>query len=144
MKELHSEIEIEAEKEQVWQLVTDFERSPQWNPFIRQVKGNAEVGSKLEVFIQPSGARGMRFKPTVLTAEPNRELRWLGRLIMPGIFDGEHVFTIEPLEENQVRFRQQEIFTGILVPLLARSLDNDTLRGFNEMNQALKARAESI
>ncbi len=30
------------------------------------------------------------FRPTVLVAEPNRELRWLGRLFMPGPFDGEH------------------------------------------------------
>ena len=62
---------------------------------------------------------------------------------MPGLFDGEHVFTIEALGENRVRFMQREIFTGVLVPLFARSLDTDTLRGFNEMNQALKGRAEA-
>jgi len=28
------------------------------------------------------------------------------------------------------------------VPLLARDLDTNTLRGFNEMNQALKVQAE--
>jgi hypothetical protein len=143
MKELHKEIEINATQERVWQLLTDFDRFPQWNPFIRRVEGKAEVGAKLEVHIQPSGARGMTFKPTVLTAEPFRELRWLGRMIMPGLFDGEHKFTVEPLGENQVRFIQQEMFTGILVPLLASSLDKDTLRGFDEMNRALKVRAEA-
>ncbi|MEJ2263720.1 MAG: SRPBCC domain-containing protein [Anaerolineales bacterium] len=143
MKELHAEIEIQATAERVWQLLTDFERFPQWNPFIRQVKGQAKVGAKLEAHIQPSGASEMTFKPTILTAEPDRELRWLGRLIMPGLFDGEHVFTIETLGENRVRFMQREIFTGILVLLFARSLDTDTLRGFNEMNQALKDRAEA-
>jgi hypothetical protein len=143
MKELHSEIEIHATKERVWRLLTDFERFPQWNPFIRQVNGQAEVGAKIEAHIQPSGARAMTFKPTILTADPNRELRWLGRLIQPGLFDGEHVFTIETLAENRVRFTQREIYTGILVPLFAHSLDTDTLRGFNEMNQALKGRAEA-
>ena len=142
MKELHTEIEIQASKERVWRLLTDFAAFPQWNPFIRRVEGEAKVGSKLEAYIQPSGASGMTFKPTVLTVEPYKELRWLGRLLVPGLFDGEHIFTINVLRENRVRFTQQENFTGILVPLFARSLDTDALRGFKEMNQALKLRAE--
>ncbi len=52
------------------------------------------------------------------------------------------ILTLEPLAPDRCRFRQREIFTGLLVPLLARSLDRDTMRGSNEMNQALKARAE--
>jgi hypothetical protein len=86
----------------------------------------------------------MTFHPTVLKAEPNRELRWLGHLIVPGLFDGEHIFIIEPLETKRVRFVQREIFTGVLVPILWRRLENDTRRGFEELNRALKARAEEI
>ena len=142
MKELRSEIEIQAPAERVWQLLTDFPSFPQWNPFIRKASGAIQVGERLEVNIQPSGASGMTFRPTVLTAEPNRELRWLGHLLIPGLFDGEHIFTIEPLGESRVRFTQREVFTGLLVPLFARGLDTDTRRGFEEMNQALKVRAE--
>lgn len=142
MKELHSEIEIQATAERVWQLLTDFASFPLWNPFIRQASGEIKEGARLEVHIQPSGASGMTFRPTVLKAEPKRELRWIGHLIMPGLFDGEHIFTIEPLEEYRVRFTQGEIFKGLLVPLFARGLDADTRRGFEEMNQALKVRAE--
>ena len=142
MKELRTEIEIQASDEQIWQLLTDFASFPQWNPFIRQVKGEAKAGGRLEVHIQPSGASGMTFKPVVLKVEPNRELRWLGRLLIPGLFDGEHIFTIETLEANRVRFTQREVFTGLFVPLFARSLNTDTRRGFEEMNQALKSRAE--
>ena len=144
MKELRSEIEIQASAERVWQLLTDFPSFPQWNPFIRKASGNIRVGERLEVNIQPSGASGMTFRPTVLKAEPNRELRWLGHLLISGLFDGEHSFTIEPLGEGRVRFTQREVFTGLLVPLFARGLDTDTRRGFEEMNQALKARAEQV
>ncbi len=144
MKELRSEIEIQASAERVWQLLTDFPSFPQWNPFIRKATGNIRVGERLEVNIQPSGASGMTFRPTVLKAEPNRELRWLGHLLISGLFDGEHIFTIEPLGEGRVRFTQREVFTGLLVPLFARGLDTDTRRGFEEMNQALKARAEQV
>ena len=144
MKELCSEIEIQATAERVWQLLTDFPSFPQWNPFIRKASGNIRVGERLEVNIQPSGASGMTFRPTVLKAEPNRELRWLGHLLISGLFDGEHSFSIEPLGESRVRFTQREVFTGLLVPLFARGLDTDTRRGFEEMNLALKTRAEQV
>jgi hypothetical protein len=142
MKQLRTEIEINASPERVWQLLTDFASFPQWNPFIRQASGEPGKGAQLQVYLQPSGAKGMTFRPKVLKAEPNRELRWLGHFLIPGLFDGEHSFTIEPLEAGRVRFVQREIFTGLLVPLFARGLDKDTRRGFEEMNQALKLRAE--
>jgi hypothetical protein len=85
----------------------------------------------------------MTFKPKVLNAEPNRELRWLGRLLVPGLFDGDHSFTIQPLEDDRVRFIQREAFKGLLGPLFARSLDTNTQRGFEEMNHALRERAEA-
>jgi hypothetical protein len=42
------------------------------------------------------GRRPTTFRPRVLEAEPARRLRWLGHLLVPGLFDGEHRFTIEP------------------------------------------------
>jgi hypothetical protein len=142
MKQLRTEISINASPERVWHLLTDFASFPQWNPFIRRASGEPIKGAQLQVYLQPSGAKGMTFRPKVLKAEPNRELRWLGHFLIPGLFDGEHSFTIEPLEAGRVRFAQREIFTGLLVPLFARSLEKDTRRGFEEMNQALKLRAE--
>jgi hypothetical protein len=142
MKELHSEIEIQASDERVWQILTDFASFPEWNPFIQRAEGEVRSGARLVVHLQPPGGRGMTFKPVVLQVEPGRELRWLGRLLTPGIFDGEHIFNIESLGEGRVRFTQREVFKGILVPLLAGNLDTNTRRGFEEMNQALKRRAE--
>ena len=77
----------------------------------------------------------------VLAAEPNRELRWVGRLLVPGLFDGEHLFLIEPVEATRVRFVQRERFGGILVPFTRKMLAA-TRTGFEHMNLALKSRAE--
>jgi len=142
MKELFTEIEIRASAERVWQILTDFEKYPEWNPFLRRTIGEIENGAKLNVFMQPSGSGGITMKPRVIKLLPERELRWLGHLFIPGLFDGEHAFIIEALGPERVRFIQREIFTGILIPLLARKLDVDTKRGFLEMNNALKIRAE--
>ncbi|WP_228479091.1 SRPBCC family protein [Flavobacterium soyangense] len=42
--------------------------------------------------IEPLEAKGMTFKPKVLAFETNKEFRWLGHLLFPGLFDGEHKF----------------------------------------------------
>ncbi len=144
MKEIRTEIDIEASAGRVWDSLTDFPAFPEWNPFIRRISGEPKVGTKLEVFMQSSGTRGMKFRPTVMKVERDRELRWLGHLAVPGLFDGEHIFEIEELGAKHVHFVQHERFRGILVPLLARSLDRDAKRGFEEMNRALRTRAESI
>jgi hypothetical protein len=143
VREIRTDIEVNAPASRVWRLLTDFEHYPEWNPFIRRVSGRPEPNTKLEVFIQPSGARGMTFRPTVLKAEPERELRWFGRLLLPGLFDGEHIFEIHHVTDNTLKFVQRERFSGLFVPLLWNQLDRDTRRGFNEMNAALKELAES-
>ena len=116
---------------------------PEWNPLIRFIHGAPEKGRRLQVRIQPSGSRGMTFHPSVLVADVGRELRWLGRLLLPGIFDGEHRFVIELFAAGKVLFQQSERFSGIVVPIFRGSLNRDTKRGFEEMNLALKARAEA-
>jgi hypothetical protein len=82
-------------------------------------------------------------RPSVLEVVPGRTLRWLGHLLLPGVFDGEHHFEIEPLGGNRCTLVQQERFSGLLVPLLAKSLDEHSVAGIRAMNVALKERAEA-
>ena len=142
MRELHTEIEIDAPPERVWEVLTDFSAYPEWNPFIRSIEGTAQVGSQLKVRIEPPDSRGMTFRPTVRAVETARELRWLGRLFVPGLVDGEHRLEIEPLADGRSRFVQSERFSGVLVGLLRGTLAA-TERGFEQMNDALRRRAEA-
>ena len=144
MHEIKTKIEIASTPEQVWSILIDFIAYPQWNPFIRSINGVAKTGERLKVFVQPTGSKGMTFRPTVLVALPNQELRWLGHFLLPGIFDGELYFQIEPIAQNRVRFIQGEKFSGILVGLTKAKLEGETKSGFIAMNQALKLLAEAV
>jgi hypothetical protein len=141
---LETQIEIEASAERVWSLLIDFPAHARWNPFVRTIEGSLEVGKSLKVFIQPPGANGMRFRPKLLEVRPNRELRWKGKFLLPGLFDGEHYFVVENRPQGGVIFRQGEIFSGILVPLFRNSLDGATKQGFVAMNEAIKREAEKL
>ena len=137
---IDTRIEIAAPPGRVWGVLTDFARFPEWNPFIIRIEGTPEPGALLRVEIKPPGRSAMTFTPKILAARPGEELRWRGRLLLPGIFDGEHAFELED-QGGTCSFRQSERFSGLLVPLLGGALVA-TERGFEAMNAALKRRAE--
>jgi hypothetical protein len=143
MHEIQTEIDIESTPERLWSILTDFAAQSSWNPFIRSIEGPAEKGGRLTVMIQPVGGKPMTFRPTVIVATPNVELRWVGHLLFRGIFDGEHYFQIEAAKPGGVRFIQGEKFSGLLVGLAKATLERGTRPGFVAMNEALKMRAES-
>jgi hypothetical protein len=141
-KKIRTEIDIDATPDRVWRVLTDFGAYPEWNPFMTRASGTAQRGERLTIRMQPAGGRAVTFRPTVLEATPGRRLRWVGRVLLPRVFDGEHDFIIEPIGEGRVRLVQQEEFRGLLTPFLARSLDRRTLPAFEQMNRSLKTRAE--
>ena len=140
--EIKTEIAINASPAKVWEVLTDFGNYPSWNPFIKSVTGPVKVGNKITARIEPPEASGMTFKPTILVFEPNKELRWLGKLLFAGLFDGEHKFELINAGNGTSKFIQSEKFRGILVPLFEKQLNDNTKRGFEAMNKKLKEVAE--
>ena len=139
---IHTHIEIAADARRVWEVLTDFTAYPHWNPFLIAIHGEPLPGTRLAIQTRFPGGRVMNFRPLILRADPRRELRWWGRSRVPGMFEGEHVFNIAPLEAGRVRFSQRELFRGLLVPILRRTHFNATRNGFEQMNAAIKARVE--
>ena len=138
---LETEIHIAASPERVWSVLMDFDSYPDWNPFIRRARGRVEVGEKLEVVMLPPNGKGMVFRPTVKSVVNHSLFSWLGHLLFPGLFDGEHIFEVTGNEDG-CRLVHKEKFSGLLVPLLWGRLDTDIRAGFNSMNNALKHRVE--
>lgn len=141
-RQLQAEVEVHGSAEQVWEVLTHFAAYHEWNPFIVQAAGKALPGQTLELHMRPAGRRTTTFRPEVLEADPGRTLRWLGRLLVPGLFDGEHTFTIQPAGPGRVRLTQHEEFRGLLAAPLLAMIAKPTLVSFHNMNQALKTRVE--
>jgi len=144
MKNISTDIIIYAPKEIVWQVLTDFESYPDWNPFIKSFAVKPEKGKRFKVVIQQPGSKPMTFSPVCLELSENTQFRWLGSLGFKGIFDGEHIFELFEEENGKTRFIHREKFSGILVPLLWKQLNVKTRKGFDMMNEALKERAEKV
>jgi hypothetical protein len=141
-KSIRTEIIINASKEKIWEVLTNFPKYPQWNPFIIEVQGEAVAGTHLRNTML-NGESKMVFKPKVLRVEKHRYFDWLGSLFFKGLFDGHHQFELEEITPNQVKLKHSENFSGILSGMILRKIGNDTRDNFVKMNQALKKVAES-
>lgn len=53
VKEIVTAININASAAPVWQVLTDFENYPAWDPFIKKITGKPAKDAKLEVHICP-------------------------------------------------------------------------------------------
>lgn len=139
---IDTSIEIAAPAERIWRILTDFPGYARWNPFVRSISGEAEIGASLIVSLEPPGGRPMRFRPVIVALEPEQELRWKGKLLIPGLFDGEHWFRLQATARGATTFEHGEQFSGLLVPRFRPALEDRTKRGFVAMNEALKREAE--
>jgi uncharacterized protein YndB with AHSA1/START domain len=75
VRTIETSIDIAAPRWRVWQVLTDVDRYPAWNPFITAIDGALREGGELRVRVEPPGRRTMTFEPTVMALAQERELR---------------------------------------------------------------------
>ena len=140
-KEIVTSVEVAADPEHVWEVLTHFESWPDWHPAILEFSGRAAPGERLRFRSRsPEGGGAITIKPTVVAAEPGRRLSWHGHFVAPGLFDATHEFRLEPIPSG-TRVIQSERFTGVLVSFLggivART-ERDNARGDAGLKQRLE------
>src|SRR5262249_16747098 len=110
-----------------------------------QIEGTPQVGTKLTVHMGAGGGRGMVFKPAVLAATPDEELRWLGKLGFGGIGDGEDFFILDRNTDGPTRLTTGERYGGGLGAGAKPFVKKDRNQaGYEAFNQVLKQRVESV
>jgi len=137
---IDTSIDINVPPERVWDVLVDFPRWEEWNPFIPAIDGDLEVGARLRLTVAPPGMKPMEFTPRVFAVRPGKEIIWGGSFLL-FVYRGDHAIWIEPLPNGGTRFRQRERFMGPMVLLMGRMF-GPTEQGYHQMNDALRYRAE--
>jgi hypothetical protein len=148
MPSVHTTININVPPSVVRQIFFDFPSYPEWNPFITSITCNdpsLSPGSRLQIKTLDAG-----FQSTIFENKPDN-FNWLGMVGAAWIFRGNHIFKFEPLgdigengETVGCKFIQDEVFGGLLAPLLMFFYRPKMEKGFSAMNAALKSKAEGI
>jgi hypothetical protein len=132
--------QIGASPMAVWAILADLDRYAEWNPLFREASGQVAAGQRITLrTVVSGGGREMTIKPKVLTAAPGAELRWTAGI--PGVIGGEHSFTLRAVDGG-TELVQSETFRGLLAVVSGKTVARAGT-SFRELNQALKARAES-
>lgn len=138
-KEILTRITIPAQRQDVWEALTDFGSYADWNPFIQRIEGHCEVGTTLRITLRkPSSGKLYTFKATVTACVPGRLLQWEGSFGgMRWLFSGIHSFELKAMSGGATELVHKECFFGVLSSLVFSWISADTERGFESMNQAL-------
>lgn len=142
---LQTYIDIQADSDVIWRLLTGLSDYERWNPFIRHARGKVAPGERLLVEpVLPGRKRPNRFEPVIHRFEEGRAFSWVGTVGPSWLAAGEHIFELQPLEGGGTRLIHDEEFRGLLAPLAMLFVGEKTREGFVWMNEALKREAEAL
>jgi hypothetical protein len=138
MKAFETSTVITASPARIWALLTNTADWTRWNTTVDKVEGDVALGSTVKVFAKISPGRAFPVK--VVELVPERRMVW--RAGMPlGLFSGTRTFDLRSQPGGQVKFDMREEFTGLMAPLITRSIP-DLTPDFAEFARCLKAAAE--
>ena len=141
MKEVRTEIEIESSPLTAWKVLTDFSSYDKWNPVMR-ITGLARLGERLEITLRTLRGKTRTYRPIITKVEENKELRWRGSSSIPGLLNGERIFTFHRVTSNTIRLKHLELFSGLGAILGGSRLTEDVRLNLTEMNSAFKKKVE--
>jgi hypothetical protein len=130
-----SEIEIAAAPEVVWEVLTEFEQWPSWNPDVKSMSMDGPVAEG-SVFRWKAGPGAIT--STIRWVEPPRVIAWTGRTL--GI-RAIHFWSLEA-RDGTTLVRTEESYDGVVARLLRRPLRKALQRGLEDGLRYLKAEAE--
>lgn len=142
---IHTEIDIDAPADRVWEILTNFAEYPSWNPMIPKLTGQLSVGARLNFQISVNRRLKVPISVELITADAPRELRWVGPRFSPlrRILSGSHYFKIDEMDDARVRFTHGEDFEGLAIPTTWRRAEKAIAPMYAALNRALKHRAET-
>jgi len=129
---------INAPAETIWNVLTDVQNFPEWEPNVSKVEGQAGLGQKITVHTKFSDRA---FPVTVSEFIPNSRMVWSSGMPL-GLFKGARTFTLTPVDGG-VQVKTREEFGGLLLPLFKGQI-GDLQPTFDAFADALKTKVESL
>lgn len=113
---------IAASPERIWLRLTDADALVSGGLGITRLEGSIAPGADLKIWSEASPGRAFAVRVTEFT--PHQRMVWTGGLPL-GLFTGVRCFSLTPTG-SRTEFHMREEFTGLLAPLIGRTIPNLT------------------
>jgi len=132
---IRTAVEINAPKEEVYAVLADIDRYPDWNPYHRKIEGEFVEGAALTVYVLRPDGKEVEVPPHMMRIVENQEVTWGGGI--KGVFYGVHSFILETTSGGNTLLKHNEDFSGFAITFA--DLPPDVIAdGYHQMNIALK------
>jgi len=111
-------IDIDATAGRIWSLVTDAAGFARWNTTIDAIDGTIAEGQRIA--LKAKIAPGRTFKINVSDVVPETSMTWSDGFAP--MFRGVRTFRLDTAPDGRVRFSMKEVYSGLMLPLIAKSL----------------------
>ena len=149
MKAIYGEIVIDAPAKIVWDIITDPDSYPEWNPFIPAItlkSSEVTVGSEFDLDCRMSDSKLLKNEREVVLEVNSDEFvfrmgtsRKRGRR---GIVSNRCQIC-QPINDKRSKYINYEEFRGLLAPIIYLLYTRKLKKAFKKHNLALKTRAEN-
>ena len=143
MASIRAEIEIDAPAEEIFEILTDLDAYPEWNPFTPRVESTLRPGDPVHLHVRLRGERLSHRIEYVSANERPAKLCWGAAIGARFLVTAERCQTLTPLDAGRTRYATIDEIRGWLTPLVLLLFGRAMQRGFEAVATALKQRAES-
>ncbi|MEU4341663.1 SRPBCC domain-containing protein [Nocardia sp. NPDC023852] len=136
-------VDINAPTELVWQVITDFPRYGEWNPFVSECHSSLVPGEPIDMLVHLSDSPRKQ-REWIRSHTPGHELSYSMKPVPPGALHSLRSHTVTPLADNRTRYESHFELAGWLHPVVVALLGKKLRHGFAGMTDGIQKQAESL
>lgn len=136
-------VEVNAPAEVVWEVLTDFARYGEWNPFVVEAQCDLRPGGAIAMKVNLTGKPQAQTE-LIQSVEPGLGFSYNMKPMPLRALRSERSHRIEPLGAERCRYHSHFLIEGWLEGLVLKMFRAGLERGFAGMTGAIKDRAESL
>jgi hypothetical protein len=139
------ELEIEASSDTVWQVITNFSRYAQWNPFIVGCNCELQVGNTIEMKVSMiEGWKPLTQTEYISEVNPGKRFSYVSPKRPTFLLRSCRSHTLTALNSGNTLYQSHFELQGWLKPLIKLFVGKSLQRGFDGMSEAIGRRSEQL